>query len=295
MELRLPHMLHLFNVFRENKDSDNCAQVLEEECIRMFGTKYLNDEHDCNVVSINSLNIHDANDMQSHKLGEAMFEEDDIFCPPSFDENIYYDESMPPIYDDYIDESGFGEVMTLFCDESTIPEEVPIDYENKVAIYDDYCDDLYAIRNNDNHETCHHDFSFQLDYASHYSYFVEFAPTTIHEKKFAYVESSKFSMLVDHEKNALGASYIVEFIHDSTENYYEGGTYACRNCNNVKFPLYVLQVLNLCLFCLPMPVDYCSHKLFAQKIPMHRKWVRLKCASHMLHDAPVMFQFLSFM
>ena len=39
----------------------------------MFGTKYLNDEHDCNVVSMNSLNIHDANDMQSHKLGESMF------------------------------------------------------------------------------------------------------------------------------------------------------------------------------------------------------------------------------
>ena len=27
----MPHMLHLFYVFRENKDSDNCAQVLEEE------------------------------------------------------------------------------------------------------------------------------------------------------------------------------------------------------------------------------------------------------------------------
>ena len=56
-----------------------------------------------------------------------------FFCPLSFDEQIYYDESMPHIYDDYIDESGFGEVMTLFCDESTIPKEVPIDYENKVA------------------------------------------------------------------------------------------------------------------------------------------------------------------
>ena len=73
-------MLHLFNIFHENKDSDNCAKVLEEECIRMFGTKYLNDEHDCNVV-MNSLHIHDANDMQSHKLGEAMFDEDDIFVP----------------------------------------------------------------------------------------------------------------------------------------------------------------------------------------------------------------------
>ena len=57
------------------------------------------------------------------------------------------------------------EVMTLFSDESTISKEVPIDYENKVDISDDYCDDLYAINNNDNHETFHHDFSFQLYYA----------------------------------------------------------------------------------------------------------------------------------
>ena len=144
-------MLHFFNIFHENKDSDNCAKVLEEECIKMFGTKSLNDEHDCNVVSMDSLNIHDANDMQSHKLGEAMYDGDDIFRPPSFDEQIYYDESMPPIYDDY-------------------------------------CDDTYALKNNDNHETCHLDFNFQ----SHDSYFVEFAPTIIHEKNFAYVESTKF-------------------------------------------------------------------------------------------------------
>ena len=153
MELRLHHIIdHLYSVFRENDGEENFAQLIEEEFNRKFGIK---DEHDCNVVSTNSLNIHDANDMQSHKLGDAMFDEDDIFCPPSFDEQIYYDESIPPIYDDY-------------------------------------CDDTYAIKNNDIHETCHHDFNFQLDYASHDSYFVEFAPTTIHEKKFAYVESSKF-------------------------------------------------------------------------------------------------------
>ena len=134
-----------------------------------------------------------------------------------------------------------------------------------------------------------------MDYASHDNYFVEFAPTIIHEKNFACVESSKFSMLVDHEKNALGACYIVELIHYSTENYYEGGIYACCSCNNIKFPLYVLKIWKLCLFYLPMQVDSCSHKLFAQKIPMHRKWVRLKCASHILHDALFMLQFLSFM
>ena len=97
MELRVRHMLHLFNIFRENDGKEIFAQVLEEECIKMVGTKYLNDEQHCNVFSMNSLNIHDANDMQSHKLREAMFDEDDIFCSPSFDENIYYDESMPPI------------------------------------------------------------------------------------------------------------------------------------------------------------------------------------------------------
>ena len=35
-------------------------------------------------------------------------------------------------------------MSTLVSNDSTISEEVPIDYENKVAIYDDYCDDLYA-------------------------------------------------------------------------------------------------------------------------------------------------------
>ena len=62
MELRLPHMLHLFNVFRENDGKENCAQVLEEELHRMLGIKYVNDEQDCKVVSMNSLNIQNANE-----------------------------------------------------------------------------------------------------------------------------------------------------------------------------------------------------------------------------------------
>ena len=111
---------------------------------------------------------------------------------------------------------------------------------------------MYTIKNNDNHETCHHDFNF-----------VEFAPTTIHENKFAYVESNKFSMLMDHEKNTLCDSYVVEFINDATENYYERGTYAFTYLNNIKFPLFMLKVLKLHLLCLPMLVDSCSHKLFA--------------------------------
>ena len=248
-----------------------------------------------------------------------MFDEDDVFSPTSFDAKIYYDESMPPIYDDYIDESGFGrvstlgtndptilegvefycnnyesgfgEVMTLFSDESTILEEVAIDYDNKVPIYDDYGDDMYVIKNNDNHETFHHDFNFQ----SHDSYFVEFAPTTIHENKFAYEESNKISMLMDHAKNVLCDTYIVEFIHDATENYNGRGTCASTYLNNIKFPLYMLNLLKFCMFCLPMIVDSCSYKLFVHKIQIHRKWIRLKCAFHVFHDALSMFQFLSFM
>ena len=109
MDLSLSHTLRLFNIFREFDGKENCAQVLEEKFYIKFGIKSLYDKHDCNVVSMNSLNIHDANDMQSYKLGDAMFDEYDIFCPPSFDEQIYYDESMPPIYDDILMKVGLEE------------------------------------------------------------------------------------------------------------------------------------------------------------------------------------------
>ena len=104
-------------------------------------------------------------------------------------------------------ESRFGRVSTLVSNDSTISEEVPIDYENKVAI------------------------------------------------------------------------------HDANENYYVGGIHACGSCNNIKFPLYVLKVLKLYLFCLPMIVDCCSYKLCTPKVPRHRKCVRFKYSSHILQDA----------
>ena len=78
MELRLYRIIHLYNVFHENDGKENCAQLIEEEFNKMF---VINDEHDCNVVIMNSLNIHDANYMQSHKLGDAMFDEDDLLVP----------------------------------------------------------------------------------------------------------------------------------------------------------------------------------------------------------------------
>ena len=53
------------------------------------------------------------------------------------------------VFESYCDnyKSGFGEVMTLFSNDSTILEKVSIDYdENKVATYDDYCDVTYVIK-----------------------------------------------------------------------------------------------------------------------------------------------------
>ena len=62
MEMSLSRTHHLFNIFREYDGKENCAQVLEAEIYKMFVTKSLNYEHDCNVVSMNSLNIHSTND-----------------------------------------------------------------------------------------------------------------------------------------------------------------------------------------------------------------------------------------
>ena len=107
--------------------------------------------------------------------------------------------------------------MTLFSNDSTILEEVSIDYdENKVATYDDYYGDTYAIESTDDYiKTCH---DYDYPFPEHYYFNVETiysirvsydTPTIPNEKNFAYVESSKFSMLVDHEKNALCDGYIV--------------------------------------------------------------------------------------
>ena len=99
-------------------------------------------------------------------------------------------------------------------------------------------------------------------------------------------------MHVAHDKNVLCDSYIVNFIHDATESYYERGKHGFMHLNNIKFPLFMLKVLKLHLFCFTMLVALCFHDLFLYKIPMHRKWVRLKCVLNLLLDA--LFYFNSY-
>ena len=165
--------------------------VFEEKIKKPMELYYLHNNHDGgDVISMLSLNINIANDMESSKLGDDTLDEHDIFSPPTFEEKIYFDD-MPPKYDDYHD--GYDS-LTL-----TIPNK----------------------------------------------------------KDFAYMKSNDTFLHVDHGNNALCDAYIVEFIRDPTENYYEKGTYAYRYFNNIKFPLFMWKVLKLHLFCLPMIIALC--------------------------------------
>ena len=199
--------------------------------------------------------------MEKSKLGEASFYENDLFSSPSTEEKIYFDDTKPPIYDDYNDE------YDIFSP-PTIEEKINYDH-NMPPIFDDYGDE----NNND-------------------SYFVEFAPTTINKNDYAYVESNDYFMHVAHDKNVSGDGYIVDFINDATEGYFERGKHGYMHLNNIKFPLFMLKFLKLYLFCLPMLATLCFVDLFFYKIILHRKWVRLKCVSYLLLDA--LFYFKSY-
>jgi hypothetical protein len=183
--------------------------------------------------------------MENSKLGEASFDEHDIFIPPSMEEKIYVNDTMPPIYDDYNDE------YDIFSP-PTFEEKISYDY-NMPPIFDDYGDE----NNSD-------------------SYFVESAPTMIEKNDYVYVGSINSFMHVAHDKNVLCDSYIVNFIHDATEGYYERGKHGFMHLNNIKFPLFMLKVLMLHLFCFPMLVALCFHDLFLYMILFHIKWYRLK-------------------
>ena len=99
-------------------------------------------------------------------------------------------------------------------------------------------------------------------------------------------ELGKNHLFVDHEKHAVYDGYIVEFVYDATVNYYERGKYGSRNLYGIKTPLYMLKVLKLLLFYLPILVTLFFVNLFVYKFPIHRKWVRLKCVFKLLLDAP---------
>jgi hypothetical protein len=109
------------------------------------------------------------------------------------------------------------------------------------------------------------------------------------------LEDYKTFMHMDHEEKILYDSYIVEFDYDPTYNYYERVKYCDRNFHVTKLPLVMLRLLLFLSSSLHMLVFACLIYLVVYKIPMHQKYVRLKCVCHMFYDALFVFQFLSFM
>ena len=108
------------------------------------------------------------------------------------------------------------------------------------------------------------------------------------------LEECQLCIHVDRVMNFFN-SYIVEFAYDPTCNYYERGKYGWRNFHVTKLPLVMLRLLLFLTSSLHMLVFTCLDNLFAYKIPMHRKYVRIKCVCHMFYDALFVFQLLSFM
>ena len=109
------------------------------------------------------------------------------------------------------------------------------------------------------------------------------------------LEECQLCMHVDRVENILCDSYFIEFSYDPTCNYYERGKYDCRKFHVTKLPLVILRLLLFLSTSLHMLVFACLDNLFAYKMPMHRKYVRLKLGFHMPHDALFVFQLLSFM
>ena len=88
----------------------------------MIHDRSLNEKHDCNDITINSLNVNCANNMQNPKLGDASFAMSTMCCNDhDWGDSSYDLESLFKPHDEYgIDnnvqnniESGFGRVSNL--------------------------------------------------------------------------------------------------------------------------------------------------------------------------------------
>ena len=53
------------------------------------------------------------------------------------------------------------------------------------------------------------------------------------------LEDNTIYVHMDHDKNVLHDGYIIDFVHDATENYFERGKFGCRE-------FYVTKLLSLC-------------------------------------------------
>jgi hypothetical protein len=221
----------------------------------------LNEKHDCNDVIINPINVNCANNMQNPKLGDANFDMSTTCCNDHDWGDCSYDlENLFKPHDEYVCyniEIGFGRVSTLGNNDPTTLE----------------IDKSY-------------DFFDKSGFGEVMTLFYD-NPTIL--------EECQLCMHVVHKENILCDSYIVEFEYDPTCNYYERGKYGCRNLHVTILPLVMLRLLSSLSSSLHMLVFACLDNLFPYKMPMNRKYVRLRCVCHVFYDALFVLQFFSFM
>src|SRR3989337_2851702 len=239
---------YLYEVLLENRESENYDEVLKEEIHKVIHDSSLNEKHDCNDVIINSINVNYANDMQSYKLGDDNFVMSTTYCNDhDWGDNASYDlENLFKPHDEYvIDNNVCNTIKSGLGIASTLGNNDPTTLEN----YRSY------------------EFFDKSGFGEVIT-LVDVNPTIL--------EDYNFFMHVDHRENIVHDSYIIEFDYDPTCNYYERGKYGCRNLHVTKLSLVMLRLLLFLSSSLHMLVFACLDNLFAYKMPMHRKYVRLK-------------------
>ena len=180
-----------------------------------------------------------------------------FLVPPSYEEKVFFDDTLSPIYDD---DNDCGILVP-----PTIENKFYYHYDMP-SIYDVYNNEHALFSPSTIKDKIHYDYTMPTIYDDYSDGCDSFTPTITNEIVYAYVKSNDTFLHVDHDKNALCDSYIVEFIHDATESYYKREKYGFMYLNNIKFPLFMLKILELHLFCFPMLACLCFHDLFSYNI-----------------------------
>ena len=174
----------------------------------------LDEKHDFNDFTINSLDVNCANNMQNPKLGDASFAMSTTCCNDhDWGDSSYDLENLFNPHDEYeIDnivcnniESGFGRVLTLGNNDPTTLE---IDKSYEIFDKSRFGEVMTLFYGN---------------------------PTIL--------EECQLCMHVDRVENILCDIYFVEFAYDPTCNYYEKGKYDCINFHVTKLPLFMLRLI----------------------------------------------------
>src|SRR5215217_2555736 len=181
-------------------------------------------------INMNALNTIVANAMENSKLGEAGFDEHDIFSPPSIEEKIYFDDTMPPIFDD---ENNNDSYFVEFAPTTT----------NKID---------YAYVGSSNyfmHET--HDKNALCD-----RYIVEFA----HDATESYYERGKYGCRNFHvTKTPL---YVLKFLKLHLFYLPMLVTLLFMNLFIYKIPMHRKHVRLKCVLNLPLDALFCFNSYF---------------------------------